>query len=128
MSENTITTILFVDDEEVVGQVTKMMLASLGYGVLFASNGVDAIELYREHQAEISLVILDMVMPEMSGIKCLQKLKEINSGVRVLFTTGYMQENPVKKTDDGACYQILTKPFSREQLADAVGHVLTKPS
>ena len=81
-------TILLIDDEEVVLIVTRRILRMLGYTVVTASSGSEAIEIYRSRQDEISLVILDMIMPGMSGREVFERLKRINACVRVILSSG----------------------------------------
>ncbi|MBN1547141.1 MAG: PAS domain S-box protein, partial [Syntrophaceae bacterium] len=85
-------TVLLIDDEEVVLIVTRRMLRMLGYSVITASSGPEAIEVYRFRRDEIALVILDIIMPGMGGREVFERLKRINSHVRVILSSGYSVE------------------------------------
>lgn len=80
--------VLVVDDEEVVRQTTATMLRRLGYHVIAAASGVEAIEQYRRRGTDIDVVLLDVLMPEMSGESCLEVLREMDPKVRVVLTSG----------------------------------------
>lgn len=81
-------TILLIDDEEMIIKVGKMNLPELGYTALYAGSGREAIEVYRKNKDRIDLVILDMMMPEMGGSETYDRLKEINSDIKVLLSAG----------------------------------------
>ena len=82
-------TILLVDDDEKVRDVGREMLLEYGYRVITASNGREALQIYGTERGTISLVILDLSMPEMGGVECLRALLRLDSKVRVLVATGY---------------------------------------
>jgi len=82
-------TVLVVDDEEMVIKVTKDMLAGLGYRVLTARSGPEALEIFESTSKGIDLVLLDMIMPGMNGEQIFEKLKEIRPDVRVILCSGY---------------------------------------
>src|SRR5690606_29515783 len=82
-------TILVIDDEEVVRQVSLLTLTNLGYKVMLASSGRDGLEVFRQHGNEISLVILDLTMPGINGETVLSEMNQINAGIPVLLTSGY---------------------------------------
>ena len=85
-------TVLLVDDEEMVLEVGEELLTHLGYEVLLAENGQEALELYKKNQNEIDLVLLDMVMPVMGGGETFDRMKEIDTNVKVLLSSGYSLE------------------------------------
>jgi len=80
---------LFVDDEPLLRKAGKRMLISLGYEVMLASNGQEALERYAEHRHRIGVVVLDVAMPIMSGAECCRELKRINANVPVLLASGF---------------------------------------
>ena len=82
-------TILLVDDEKMVLEVSKELLESMGYRVYAAGSGQEAIAVYMEKRNEIDLVILDMIMPGISGGETFDRLREINPGIKVLLSSGY---------------------------------------
>ena len=82
-------TILLVDDEKSIRDLGKEVLTSVGYKVLTASTGREALDMYTKAQEEISLVILDLIMPEMGGKQCLEELLKIDPAVKILIASGY---------------------------------------
>jgi len=82
-------TILLVDDEERIRNLGVALLSQCGYTVLTAANGIEALTVYQARGKEIDLVILDLIMPEMDGHKCIQKLKSINPEINVIMSSGY---------------------------------------
>ena len=99
-------TVLLVDDEDVVLNIGTLMLRKLGYKVLEARNGKEAKAVYRDNQEAISLVILDMNLPDENGTDTCKKLKEINPSLNVLHSGGL---NNVSM--ECGCTQCLPKPF-----------------
>ena len=103
-------TILVVEDEALVRGVTRRLLEASGHRVLLAEDPETAIALFREHGAEIDLVVTDVSMPQMSGQRLASLLRETSSDLRVLFLSGYVTtEIAVDARTD-----FLAKPFSRE--------------
>ncbi len=119
-------TLLLVDDEDVIIRVAMKMIARLGYEGLVARNGLEAIELYQTHPTQISLIILDMVMPKMDGPRTFNELKKINPNIKVLITSGYGITDKVKKMLDQGGEGFIQKPFDLEQLSEAIGKILDK--
>ncbi len=116
-------TILVVDDEALVRDVASRMLKRLGYRVLMAADGRSAIDAYRENAGEIDAVILDLSMPGMDGEACLEELLKIDSGVRVLISSGHNLDelnDSVSKTIRG----VVQKPYQIRELASRVRSVL----
>jgi two-component system cell cycle sensor histidine kinase/response regulator CckA len=117
-------TILVVDDEKMLLEVSREMLELLGYRVYAAGSGQDAIALYRERQNEIDLVILDMIMPGISGSEVFDCLREINPGIKVLLSSGYSINSQVGEILDRGCNGFLQKPFRLEKLAGKAREIL----
>lgn len=117
-------TILVVDDEKMILEVTKELLKSLGYQVYIAQNGKEAIDVFMEKQSQINLVILDMVLPGMSGSKIFDSLREINPDVRVLLASGYSINGEAEQILARGCNGFLPKPFRLRELAQKVREVL----
>lgn len=110
-------TILLVDDEDMIWDVIIDMLQELGYSVVLAGNGREAIDIYRENPGGIDLVLLDMVMPEMDGHQAFFKLREINPEVRVLLSSGYVSEDDVRDVLEAGAAGFLRKPYRMVELA-----------
>lgn len=113
-------TVLVVDDEEALCNLIRDALARRGYKVLVATSGVEGVRLYREHAAEVQLVILDMVMPGMDGKAVFDALQAIDPGVRVLVSSGYMDEGTAASILRRGVAGFLRKPYTLRQLVDAV--------
>ena len=92
--------VLLVDDDEKILSVGRKICKSLGYSVLTAASGKKAISIYKKEKNRISLVILDMIMPEMNGLETFLELKKINPDIKVLLSTGYsIDERPRRCSD-----------------------------
>jgi len=117
-------TILLVDDEQMVLEVTRELLESLGYRVHAAGGGQEAIAVYMEKRKEIDLVILDMIMPGISGGETFDRLKEINPNIRVLLSSGYSINGRAQEILERGCNGFLQKPFQLEKLSRKVREVL----
>ncbi|MGD2269794.1 MAG: PAS domain S-box protein [Desulfobacterales bacterium] len=118
--------ILIVDDEEESLMAEELMLTELGYEVLLARSGKEALEIYRGHMDTIGLVTLDMIMPEMSGRDTFEQLKEINPDIKVLLISGYSSNQQVKEIMGLGCTAFLQKPFDISRLSQKIGEVLNK--
>ncbi|MCG8552642.1 MAG: PAS domain S-box protein [Desulfobacterales bacterium] len=110
-------TLLLIDDEEVILQVGQPMLESLGYKVMSATDGKTAVEIFRQLSDKIDLVILDVIMPGMSGGAIFDALKEINPQVQVLLASGYSLSGQAEEILARGCVGFIQKPFSLEQLS-----------
>jgi PAS domain S-box-containing protein len=116
-------TILFVDDEPLICQLSQSILSRVGFKVLLAENGERAVDLYRDHRAEIVLVILDAVMPRLSGRQTLAELNRLNPRVPVLFSSGFASE-VVDLNEMPQVRGFLPKPYRAEQLVNQVNEIL----
>jgi CheY-like chemotaxis protein len=117
-------TILLVDDEKMVREVNKDLLESIGYKVHAVGNGQEAIAVYMEKKEKINLVILDMIMPGLSGPDTFDRLREINPNVKVLLSSGYSINGKVQTIMDRGCNGFLQKPFKLEELSSKVREML----
>lgn len=113
-------TILVVDDEESVRTVIQRSLQHLGYEVLVASGGREALEIFEVEYRRISLVILDMMMPVMSGEQLFGKLQHIDPKVRVLIASGYSSDESAQAVLGSGGLGFIQKPFSVEDLAQEI--------
>ncbi len=119
-------TILLVDDEERVLDIGIMMLKGLGYTVLWARDGREAVEIYEKNKDKIDLVILDMVMPRMGGGKAYDKMKEIHPEVKVLLSSGYSVDSEAKEILARGCDAFIQKPFGMQELSQRITGILEK--
>jgi len=116
--------ILLVDDENMVLDVSRELLASLQYKVYTAGRGEEAVAIYMERKGEIDLVILDMVMPGMSGGETFDRLREINPEVKVLLASGYSIDGQAQQIMDRGCDGFIKKPFRLAELSQQIRKVL----
>lgn len=116
-------TILVVDDEESVRDYAVKMLTDFGYRVLSAQDGVDALTVYSEKMASIDLVILDLIMPNMSGKKCLEEILKINPRASVLICTGYTADTSSADILRAGAKRLIHKPFVMGDLLAAIREI-----
>jgi CheY-like chemotaxis protein len=117
-------TILVVDDDELVLKGSARMLEQIGYDVLTASGGKQAIELLRQQGEKISLVVLDMTMPEMSGSETYDRLMQIAPGAKVLLCSGFSIEGQAQKILARGCNGFIQKPFDIATLSAKLLEIL----
>ena len=117
-------TVLLVDDEEILRDIGKDILEQFGYTVLLAPDGESALELYREKQKDISLVILDIVMPGMGGKRCLEEILKVNPQAKVVVASGYSMNGPAKEVLDDGAKAFIRKPYELKQMLGEVRKVL----
>ena len=119
-------TILLVDDENAVLDMIAKLLRKLGYSVLEAAGGKEAVGIYGQERDHIDLVILDMVMPDMGGKEVYERIKEINPGVLVLLSTGYSMEGRATEMLEKGCNGFIQKPFRIEDLSKKIRNLLKR--
>ena len=117
-------TILLVDDADMVLEVGKDILEALGYTVLLARRGKEAIEIYKNHTEEIAMIILDIVMPGMGGAETYDRLKEINPDSKVLLSSGYSINGQAIEILKQGCDGFIQKPFNIEKLSHKIREIL----
>jgi len=117
-------TILLVDDEINLVESGRAVLESLGYKVVVAYDGSEAVDVYFIHKGEIDLVITDVVMPCMSGVDAANEIRKINPTAKILFATGYDRTNSFRKNDGLDSDYVLSKPFSAAQLSQKIREIL----
>ena len=116
--------ILVVDDHETIWDFLIEALQMLGYSVLLAENGLDAVTIYEENPGMVDLVLLDMIMPKAGGHETFLKLKAIDPHVKVLLSSGFVNEKAVEDLlAQGAC-GFLPKPHRLPVVAKAIRDVL----
>jgi CheY-like chemotaxis protein len=96
----------------------------LGYTVSGARNGLDAVQLYVEKEEEIDMVILDMIMPKMSGVEVFEELRKINPNVSVLISSGYDMDGQGTDILSKGCKGFIKKPFTMNELSNTVRTIL----
>jgi CheY-like chemotaxis protein len=116
-------TVLLVEDEEVVRNLSRRVLQSAGYTVLVARHGPEAILLAGQHEGPIHLLATDLVMPRMSGLEVASQLSQSRPDMRILLMSGYPNEAVIRHGVPGGA-SLLQKPFNAAALARAVRQVL----
>lgn len=117
-------TILIVDDQETVWDFLIEALQNLGYSVLLAENGEDAVEIYRENPNQIDLVLLDMVMPKLGGHSTFYQLKALDPNVKVLLSSGFVSASSVNDLIENGAAGFLAKPHRIKALAEEIRRIL----
>jgi len=117
-------TILLVDDENVITEVTGEMLAGLGYQIIIANSGEKALEIYREKHGRVDLVIMDMIMPTMGGGETFREMKAINPDVKVILSSGYTLNSEAKHIMNQGALAFLQKPYKLDELSGKIRTVL----
>ena len=113
-------TILLVEDEEGLRSLNARGLRSRGYTVVEASNGIEAIEMFEEHNGAIDLVVSDVVMPEMDGPTLLKEMRARNAVLKIIFVSGYAEEAFEKSLPENQQFAFLAKPFALSALIEKV--------
>jgi len=116
--------ILLVDDEEMILEIGKDLIEKLGYQVITAPNGKKALEIYKRDQNKIDMVILDMIMPDMSGGETYSLLKEINSSIKTLLSSGYSINGKAQAILNDGYSGFIQKPFNLTDLSHKIGKIL----
>jgi PAS domain S-box-containing protein len=119
-------TLLIVDDEELVLNVGVNMLEKLGYTVLAAKNGANAVDIFKAHKDEIKMVVLDIIMPDMGGGEVYDRIKAINPEVKVLLSSGYSVDGQAIELLERGCDGFMQKPFTIEELSGKITQILKK--
>ncbi|MFO7688870.1 MAG: response regulator [Desulfobacterales bacterium] len=118
-------TILLVDDEKVIIEVGQRMMESLGYVVVAAGSGSEALNLYRQRHEDIDLIILDMIMPHMGGKEVFNDIKRINPKAKVLLSSGYSLNAQALEIMAQGCAGFIQKPFDTVELSRKIREVIT---
>ena len=113
-------TVLVVDDEETVRTVTARILETLGFAVVLAVDGREALEIYRREPARFTLVLLDLTMPHMDGEETFRQLRHLNPGVKVVLMSGFNQQEAVSRFTGKGLAGFVQKPFEVGSIMAAV--------
>ncbi|HDM75111.1 MAG TPA: PAS domain-containing sensor histidine kinase [Deltaproteobacteria bacterium] len=117
-------TILLVDDEEMILKVGEKMLQRLGYNVIVAKGGKQAVELFGVDGKNIDMVILDMIMPEVNGEGVFKLIRRVNPNIKVLLSSGYSADGEARKILDQGCSGFIQKPFDLKELSAKIRSIL----
>jgi len=117
-------TVLLIDDEHEVLKTSAQLLEQIGFQVIKAEDGRVALETYRQEWQKIDLVILDLILPTISGMDLYYKLKEINPMVKVVLSSGYGLAGQAEELLRGGCYSFIQKPYNIDQLSSKMMEIL----
>jgi two-component system, cell cycle sensor histidine kinase and response regulator CckA len=117
-------TILLVDDEEMIVRVGEPMIKALGYDVIVAHGGLEAIDLFAKNRDRIGAVILDLIMPDLEGGKTFDALKRIDTNVKVILSSGYSLNSEAENIMKRGCNAFMQKPFNVYKLSTTLRDVL----
>jgi two-component system cell cycle sensor histidine kinase/response regulator CckA len=119
-------TILVIDDEQFVADLTRDILSRFGYAALVAVDGREAIELYRDRHADIKAIVLDLVMPGMDGREIFGSIRSINSEAKVIIASGYSREGDADDLLALGAAGFVQKPYRLAEFMSVVSEVLGK--
>ena len=119
-------TVLLVDDEDMIVDVGTQLLEKLGYKVIVAKSGTEAIEIYKKKRDKIDMVILDMIMPAMNGGETYDMLREINNKIKVLLSSGYSISGQATEILERGCDAFIQKPFNIRDLSEKLREIFDK--
>jgi hypothetical protein len=113
-----------VDDEAAIRETTKTSLEAYNYRVLTANDGIDGIALYAQHQQDISLVLVDMMMPLMDGATTIRTLKKINPHVKIIAVSGLISTTRLTKSTNSGTQAFLSKPYTTSDLFKTINEFI----
>ncbi len=119
-------TVLVVDDEAMVKDLARDILKRHGYTVLTAGGGQEAVEIYRQQQGSIAVVVLDILMPGMDGREAFRRMRDIDPGALIIVSSGYGQTQDAQQLVVDGAAGFIPKPYRIAELVKAVGDVLEK--
>ena len=119
-------TVLLVDDENIIVDVGSHMLKKMGYTVLAAHGGREALDVFEVHGHRIDIVILDMIMPDLSGSATFDRIRTMNPDTKVLLASGYSLNGQAEDIINRGCDGFIQKPFDMEQLSNKLREILGK--
>ena len=119
-------TVLLVDDEDMILDVGHELLKTLGYKVLIAKGGKEALGIYKKNKDTIDIVILDMIMPDMGGGETYDRMKKIKPNIKVLLSSGYSIKGRATEMLERGCDGFIQKPFSMKELSARISEILKK--
>lgn len=122
-------TILVTDDEPLVRNMITMLLKDRGFTVLEAGNGLEALQVAREHlEADIDLLLTDVAMPQMDGIQLVREFRDISPNAKVILMSGYTDDSKLQHLTGSSGIAFLEKPFAIQTLWETVNEMLAQPA
>ncbi len=120
-------TILFTDDNSELRELARILLQKNGYNVFTAASGAETLCLFRATCNVVDLIIIDIFLPDSNGHQIMEHVRKINNSVKILFTSGYSQEDLENKYSLKIPGPVLQKPFSLNQLLQEISSILGQP-
>ncbi len=117
-------TVLVIDDEDLIRKTLGALLDLLGFTVSFAANGIDGINILRENTNDVSLIILDLSMPGLSGYETFQELRKINNKIPVLIHSGFKDDTKISRLLEEGAVGFLQKPYTLYDLSEQLKKIL----
>ncbi len=117
-------TILVIDDEEYVRDLSKSLLGNMGYKIFVAENGSKGLRIYKEKKMEIDLVLLDIIMPEMPGEEIFKKLVSYDPDIRIVLIRGFSKEEKALDMLNGGAMGFIQKPFNSGDLSETINKAI----
>lgn len=117
-------TVLLVDDEEIVLEAGGELLEAMGYKVLTATDGEDAVRVYKNNAKDVDIVLFDLVMPKMGGGTLYDRMKDVNPDIKALLTSGFGVDGEAKEILERGCNGFIQKPFTMRELSEKIRGVL----
>jgi CheY-like chemotaxis protein len=117
-------TILLIDDEEMVINISEMMLKKLGYKVLKAHSGFEGLQLFEENKSKIDLIISDLEMPKMNGKEVMDKLREIDPQIKVMLSSGALTDTDEQDVMNKGFNGFIKKPYNMNTLCEKMAEIL----
>ena len=116
--------ILVADDEDIVRNVMVQMLKKMGYEVFAVDNGADAIDVFRDNQNRIDLVIFDLTMPRMGGVELYEHIRGINPGIKTMLTSGQDASPDIDQLRQAGVSAFIHKPFTLRDMREKIRGLL----
>ncbi|MGO9116889.1 MAG: response regulator [Desulfomonilaceae bacterium] len=113
-----------VDDDDRIREIGRQSIEMGGYHIITARSGEDALSIYTSHKKQISLIILDLIMPGMGGKRCLEELTRIDPDVRVLISSGYSEDGLTAGENYSGARGFMSKPYDAKEILIAIRKVL----
>ena len=116
--------ILVIEDEEVIRLIYRNHIESFGYSVICAENGKIGLDLFRKHQQQIKIIIIDMIMPVLNGLDTLRLIRDISPLIPVIISSGFIKHEIRKELQILGVHNILSKPFQKEELLKTLKKII----
>jgi CheY-like chemotaxis protein len=117
-------TILLIDDEEIVINISEMMLKKLGYRVLKAHSGYEGLQLFEENKSKIDLIISDFEMPQMNGKEVMDRLRKIDPQIKVMLSSGALTDSDEKEVMNEGFNGFIKKPYNMNTLCAKMAEIV----